>query len=489
MPKVGLIILLAILSGCHADFKPPRDTLVATLSDPPSTLDPRYATDANGTRIATLIFNGFIRLDDNLQPIGDAAEKWSLSKRTYIFQMRPGLKFHNGRAVTAEDIEFTIEEYSRPGNPFARIAQNIERVEISPEMEVKLHVHQASERFLLGELPSLKILPKAELQAAGQDFNRILLGTGPYRFIKQTLNEIRLESVSGKTKNIVFKIVRDDFTRFQKMLKGELDIAQMEMPADKVKEFVRRPDEFNVKIYPGLSMNYLLINFKDPHLKRIELRQALAHAVDRKNIIQHKLNNLAEEASSVLAPRNPYHLQLENPPFDLEKARQLIQKLKLTKHSFTLKTSNMPQVVDIGRVLANQLSQTGLDIKTESYEWGTFYADVRKGNFQIAAMKWVGIVDPDIYRTAFHSKEAPPGRNRGSYKNPELDLWLDKGYQETNSLIRKKIYHQAQRMVHADVAIIPLWYEQQVAISRKNVRDYQPALTGNFRAFADVIKD
>jgi peptide/nickel transport system substrate-binding protein len=138
-------------------------------------------------------------------------------------------------------------------------------------------------------------------------------------------------------------------------------------------------------------------------------------------------------------------------------------------------------------VIANQLNRSGLNVQLQSYEWATFYDDVKKGNFQLATMKWVGTVDPDIYRMAFHSKEVPPGRNRGSYQNPKLDKLMDEGTTAGREK-RKKIYDEVQKIVLEDLAIIPLWYDQQVAVASKSVAGYQPEPSSDFQPFLNVSK-
>src|SRR5690606_4382786 len=110
-------------------------------------------------------------------------------------------------------------------------------------LTVTLKVKNYSDKFLISDLPAVRILPKEETLKAGPDFAKVLIGTGGYKFVSADNSTIQLEGVDSKTKNLSFKIIRDDFTRFQKMLKGELDIVQADMPADKVGEFEKRKDE------------------------------------------------------------------------------------------------------------------------------------------------------------------------------------------------------------------------------------------------------
>jgi peptide/nickel transport system substrate-binding protein len=492
---LSLALLLAVsasLIHCtKGGVKTPDDTLVVSLGAQPATLDPRFATDANGIRIGGLIFNSLVRVGAGFEPVPDAAEKWTQKGAIYTFHLRPDLKFHNGRAITPEDVEFSFQEYAAKGSPFASTMESIKKFGARKEGDrivVTIELKAPSEKFLVADLPIVRILPKPETAAAGSGFDQQLIGTGGFKFVKKDLNEIHLESVSAKVKNLVFKVIRDDLTRFQKLQKGEIDIAQAELPADKVGEFEKRPEDFQVFRYPGLTMTYILVNFKDKTLSQKAVREALARSIERKEIIDHKLLGLADEATSILTPSNPYYNGgLKNPDAQVEAAAKAIEALGLKGTQITLKTSNSPQAVDNAKVIANQLNRSGLNVQLQSFEWATFYDDVKKGNFQLATMKWVGTVDPDIYRMAFHSKEVPPGRNRGSYTNPKLDKLMDEGVTAPRAK-RKQIYDEVQRIVLEDFAIIPLWYDRQIAVANKSVAGYEPNPSSDFQPFLNVSK-
>ena len=237
-------------------------------------------------------------------------------------------------------------------------------------------------------------------------------------------------------------------------------------------------------------MSYILLNLRDPVLQKLEVRQALARSIQRDELIKYKFYDQATEATSILTPNHSYfNSQLVNLPYDLDWARSTIRSLGLENHQLTLKTSNSPQAVENGKVLAYQMKRSGLAMQVQSYEWGTFYSDVKKGSFQLATMRWVGTVDPDIYRLAFHSTEKPPGRNRGSYQNLRLDRLLAEGTRAEDVLVRKKIFLEVQKIVQDDLAIIPLWYDRQIAVARKVVKDYQPDQTGEYYPLLKAYKD
>lgn len=487
------VALLFALCACTGKSRPASDNLVVVLADEPATLDPRYATDASGQRIGGLIFNSLIRVGNDFKPEPEAAESWTQKGSSIKFVLRPDLTFHNGRPLRAEDVEYSFALYRRSGSPFASMLDAIKGISTATENDritVNIDVAGAAEKFMISDLPAVKLLPRRESEAAGEDFRKVLIGTGPFRYVGRADNEIRLESVRARIPKLTFKIVRDDLTRFQKVRKGEVDIVQSDLPPAKIRELEALKDRLTVIRYPGLSASYILINMKDPALARKDVREALARSLKRREIIDHKLFGLAKEANSILTPNNPYYNdELSNPSFDLKAAQTAIARAGLKGHRLILKTSNSPQAVDNGAVLSSQLSASGLDVRLQSYEWGTFYDDVKKGNFQLATMRWVGTVDPDIYRLAFHSRETPPGRNRGSYINQRVDRLLDQASAATSSAARKILFKEIQTIVHHDLAILPLWYDEQVAVVQKGVEGFKPNLLSDFRPYTEVSKN
>jgi len=138
-------------------------------------------------------------------------------------------------------------------------------------------------------------------------------------------------------------------------------------------------------------------------------------------------------------------------------------------------------VVSYAKVIAEGFRKAGFQVGLKSYEWGTFYGDLKKGHFQLALLRWVGAFDPDIYRLAFHSLEVPPyGRNRGFYKNKKLDALVTAGRREFDVQERKKIYRQVQQIVSKDLPVIPLWHNQQIAVVKKDIEGYFLQANGSY---------
>lgn len=490
------IFCTLVLTSCTGP-KDLSDTLQVALTSQPQTLDPRFATDANGQYITGLLFSCLARIGPKLKPVNDAAESWSQNDLNYTFDLHKNLSFSNGILVTKEDILFSLKEYTTKG-PFKSALNFIKDFKVNDKdghIQVQLMLSRFRPPFsLFTDLSVIKILPKAIVTKYGDDFSRHLIGSGHFTIEKQSSNELKLKArkqhhlAVPKVENLVFKIIRNDNTLYFKTLKEEIDIIQSEMPVHKVKEFTNNT-KFQVFKYPGLKVSYLLLNLKDPTLSNTSIRKAISMALNRDEIIQFKLSGLGSIATSLLTPDNPFfHKEIKPLQYNPKASQEVFSKLK-PKPSLLLKTSNRPSSVEIGKVIANQLQKAGLNTGLQSFEWATYYGDIQAGRFQMAMMTWVGILSPEIYKMTLHSLEVPPkGRNRGFYKNSSLDKLLEMASQVKTSQKRQAIYQKVQEIIIDDLPIIPLWYHTDVSIVHKRVVNYQPSLNGDFTPLVYVEK-
>ena len=495
----GLLLLVGLLTSCRSENKSEdRTKLFIALGSEPTTLDPVKATDTNSMRLTALVFQSFVRLGPELQIEGDAAETWSLFPNKIELIIKPGLKFSNGRAITKEDIDFSIDQFRSKTSPFSGAFSIIENHEVLDHEDARLRVilflNKPSFKLLTADLPVVKILPKKEYLEDPSKFARQPIGSGPLKLLHWTEDQLVFErnlyanNFNIEIKAFYFQVIRDEFTRFQKMLKGSLDIAQTEISPLKIQEFQKKPNQFDVFVYPGLSTTYLLINFQSPWLKKLPSRQLILSAINKEEIIKYKLNDLGVPAKSILTPQNSY---FDSKFFVGLEAPNNLDRKQFESVSFkplTFKTSNNQSAIDVGRVLTNQMRKLDIQIDMQSYEWGTFYQDIQKGRFDLALMRWTGVLDPDIFRMAFHSEEWPPGRNRGRYSNPSVDELLNQAENAKSLDQRRSIFGQIQRKVLEDIAYIPLWYDLQTAVINRRVKGYKPWISSDFFSFLEVTK-
>ena len=470
-----------------------KEILSIALDSEPKTLDPRKSTEAYGIRIINLLFHGLVKIGPQLKILPDGAQNWSKKGLVYTFTLKK-LIFSNGRSVTKKDIEFSFKEFLKKGSPFASSFKNIKKIKVwrkKSNLIIQIHLKKKSATFLSADLPVLKILPEKEIKESPLQFLEQPFGTGPFVLEKKTSRNIllkRKKSREGYPSFLSFLILRDNVTRVQKILRGDIDIAPSVVPLKKVSQFSKK--QFLILKKPSLSTTYILINLKHKNLKKKEVRKALSLALNRNQIIKYQLNGYGTPAISFL---NVYHfpfykkLKLEE---NKSKAQKIIKNLNLQKEIFVLSVSNNQDTVEKAKILINQWNQAGLKISLESYEWGTFYQDLNKNHFELALMKWVGVTDPDIYRVAFHSENlAPLGRNRSYYINKNLDLLLEQGFRTLNKKARNQIYNKVQNILFKNYIAIPLWHETEVTIIKKSLSGYRMMAHGGFDTLADVKKE
>lgn len=493
-PAVILAFCL-VISGC-LEKAPPQDTLVVAISSEPKSIDPVFATDANGMRLVDLMFDSFVTLSKELKIVPQAISHYETKDfRVFDFFLKKDLKFWDSRPVTPADIEYTLKAYRNPQSPFASVFKDlktwsVEKVPNSESLRVRLELTKANTGFLINLVP-IKILRESTLPTANSRIPHF--GTGPLQLESRTVNAIRLvdsapeRRASGSPSRYEFRVVRDDTTRLLKTLNEEIDITINEIAPEKLIHFKNKP-QFQILTSSGLSMTYLLVNFKSPFLGDLNNRRAIKDAIDVPLLIEEKLMGQAVPATSLLTPEHPFHMAGLGEVRPKQQPKDGVRSA-LSSTPITLKSSNNQSSIQTVQILASWLREAGFQISMESFEWGTFYSDVQKGHFDLALMKWVGVVDPDIYRLAFHSEEVPPkGRNRGHYKNANLDRVLDLASSELDDQKRLTHYHLAQKMVFEDLAVIPLWYETQIAIVHQRVRGFELYPNGSFRALLNTKK-
>src|SRR5208283_5382817 len=212
----------------------------------------------------------------------------------------------------------------------------------------------------------------------------------------------------------------------------------------------------------GTRLAYLAFNLRDPILKDVRVRQAIAYALDRRPMMKYLWRNQVQPAYSIL-PRQSWAYNDDVPHYDYDpgKARQLLDAaghpvVNGVRFHITMKTGTDENTRLMVAVMQQQLRDVGIALDIRSFEFATFFADVTSGAFQFYTLRWTGgIEDPDIFDAAFHSRNFPPaGRNRSFYSNPRLDSLIDQARRETDQNIRKKQYAEIQEILAQDVPSI-----------------------------------
>ncbi|MBX9769636.1 MAG: ABC transporter substrate-binding protein [Bdellovibrionales bacterium] len=510
---IGLFFGLTMVLGCReSELSRTSGHVVVALSAPPKTLDPRYAIDATGSRVIHLLYQSLVRLGSQQTVIGDAAERWTHSGLKYVFFLKPGLRFSNGRELSEKDLQVTFEFFRGDKSPFASVMKRVKSFRSRREsgnLVFELELAQPTATFL-EELGSIRILPWEAFENGTDrfvDLGKVSLGTGYFRWNRGNLREIILDKVDkaplkeAQVTGVIFKTIQDDASRLMRVMKGDVDLVQTELPISKA-FFLRKQPHLKVTTFLGPSTNYFLFNFGNRLLKNLKIRQAIAHAVDVDSILRFQLEGLAERASTILGPGNPYRASdLPIAKFDIELAKQRLEEGlreirrelpagEMVTPSLTLRTSADPETIEKARILSQQLTRIGLKVRVQSNEWGTFFSDVVSGRFEMALMRWVGVIDPDIYRQCFHSGQTPEnqGRNRGRYSNAALDPLLDQSFAILDLSKRIKWAHDIQHRIAMEIPILPLWHEHQMVVVNQRIKGFIPSAMGDYLPLVDVEK-
>ncbi|MBW2307735.1 MAG: ABC transporter substrate-binding protein [Deltaproteobacteria bacterium] len=504
LSRVTLLLLLILFGGCTdvtGPEQPASDRLVVGMEQEPATLDPRFAVDVASSRAIQLLFNGLVKKDPSSNLVPDLAESWETpDPKTYRFRLRKGVKFHDGKELTAADVKYTFDSIRDPviRSPLAGSYKIIKAIETPGPYTVSFHLRKQFAPFLINM--TVGIVPMHAAKAAGKGFSAHPVGTGPFSLKKWTRDEeLQLQAFDGyfdgrpHMDEVIFRIIPDDTVRYLELKKGSLDFVQNNLPPDVVAG-IEREESLKVLKSPGTNYEYIGFNLQDDYCRLREVRLAVAHSLNIPLMIRHLLKGLGTEATGILYPGHwGYNPDVPRYEYNPDLARKLLDRAGFPPdengYRFTLeyKTTQADLSRRKGEVIQEQLASVGIRVKLSSYEWSAFFADIRRGNFQLYSLQWVGVTEPDIYYYLFHSRSIPPeGANRGHYINPALDELIEAGRFTLDLEERKAIYGNIQRIVAHDLPYISLWYNVNVVVMKKNLEGYVMYPAGDFSALKDV---
>ncbi len=504
---VYISCLLAVLSqGCSSRgdrYDETGETLVIGVETDPLNLDPRLSTDALSARIEQLVYSSLLTLNERMELVGDLAERWEQpDPTTYVFHLRRGVAFHDGAELTANDVVHTFHSIMEPdlASPKRESFDKVANVEALDRYTVLFSLSEPFAPFLTSVV--LGIVPK-HVSNGNEGLSRRPIGSGPFRFSSWSQGE-RLELVANdsyfegppQVSRLVFRIIPDATVRLLALEQGSVDLLQNNIPPDLLPR-IEASSELAFRKAQGTNYTYLGMNLQVPPFNDVRVRRAVAHAIDREALIRHVLKGLAVPASSMLPSSHwAFAPNLLVYTYEPHMAAALLDDAGYRdpdgpggqpRFTVTFKTSQNEVTRLIGEVLQDEFSRVGIALKVQTYEWGTLFADIKAGNFQLYALTWVGITEPDIYYHVFHSHSTPPhGANRGGYANPEVDALLELGRATLDQAERARIYGRVQQILAQELPYISLWHSTNVVATRKRVRGYVLYPAGDFRSLKDV---
>jgi peptide/nickel transport system substrate-binding protein len=483
--------MFALLS-CSA--KPDPKTLVVLIESSPTNLDPRVGVDAFSERIDSLVFDDLLSRGNDLNVAPGLAERWDIpDPLTYVFHLHRGVKFHDGRPLTARDVKWTFDSLLQGKIRSAKTStyKYVDHIEATDDMTAVFHMKEA-DATLLWNLSdgAMGIVPFG----SGDEMTRHPIGSGPFKFVSaETDREVVIErnddywGERAKLARVRFAVVPDETTEALELRKGSGDLAINSLTPDTILTLAREPS-LAVEQSPGTRFAYLAFNLRDPLLKDVRVRQAIAYALDRRPMVEYLWRNQAELARSVLPTQSwAYNGNVASYEHNPEKAQQLLDAagyvpVNGVRFHIVMKTSLDPNTRLMVAVMQQQLRQVGIALDIRSFEAATFFSDVVHGAFQMYGLRWIGgNEDPDIFEHAFHSAQFPPtGANRDFYSNPKVDALIDTARREIDPNVRKPLYAEVQRILADELPYIDLFYLDNVVVHTRRVRNLKMNPAGNY---------
>ena len=508
----ALILACVALAGCHGTPQQPG-TVVVILESSPNNLDLRQGTDAQSERVGGLIFDALVKKDAHYDLAPWLATSWEQPDAlTWVFHLRDGVRFQDGRPLEAADVVWTIESLIDPKLGLISAKSGnfdaVDRADVRDRLTVVVHMKRPDAGLLFNMSDGLfGVVPRG----ASSDFGLHPVGSGPYRFVSQVQDkEVVLERFAGcwskglsatrgsphmEIQRIQFNVVPDTITSALELQKGSADAASNVLTPDMVYALRDSPGLATAR-GPGSNVWYLNFNVNDPALRDKRVRQAVALSIDRPAIIAALWRGDARLADTLLPPGHwarASDAELTQYPHDPARAAALLESAGLkagqdgVRLRLTLKTSTDEATRSLAAVLQQQMRAAGIALSIRSAEFGTFYSDVTKGAFQMYVLKWVGSnEDPDIFRYMYSSQSFPPkGANRGHYVNARIDALLAKAAAETGpaqevEARRQAEYIEVQKILADEMPSVPLWYPDNEVVHTPRLQNVVSQGDGNF---------
>lgn len=473
MKKILLMTTAAIVLGAMpASHVFAQDTAIVIGADVDAgTLDPRLTRDTTAYRTADLIYAGLVHLTAGLEAVPDLAESWeSPDPQTYIFKLRPDLKFSDGTPLTADDVVYTYSSVINPdfNAPDRALYTPITAVEAIDPQTVKFTL-SAPYAPLLSYLDK-GIVSKAAVEG-GKDPATDPIGAGPMTLVSWNRgSEIVLKANPGywggvpDVTDVTVKIIGDNSARAQAFEAGDLDVIQSPLSPNDI-ERLAADDRFGNSIMAGLGVTYINFNVKDPVLADPGMRQAFSMLIDQNSIVNDIYQGVDEVASSIILPSSWAHSpDIKQPTFSIDGAVAKFNELGwkdsdgdgiLDKDGKKLTVMLSTHSEDPNRVQSIELTQAmmqsaGVDAQVQITDWPSFSTNyVQKGLHQIALLGWLNIVDPD--RLLFGQLSTGGSTNWGGYSNPEVDTLLQEGRSSLDQAARTTAYQKAATILASDL--------------------------------------
>jgi ABC-type dipeptide transport system, periplasmic component len=516
---IAILSVALILSGCgqtgaltQTINSQPIDggTFRFGMISSPLSLDPAFLEESNGIEIGKELYDGLIRYDPKTLEVKPAlAESWDYSadKKIITFHIRKGLKFHDGSEVKAQDIiddwnrlaakdtaspvSFLLEPivgFKEVNSGAAKTISGLKKVNDST-LQVILNEPNAPFLTSLGH-PAVGIYKIAGAAKAGKGFGtpastpETIIGTGAFKFVKWNADKdvtiAKFNDYYGTkvhVDQVIYKIYKEESTALDDFRIGNLDYLDRIPPEQQqalIKEFPGQTIK-NVSLtteYIGFNLN------KAPFKDNVNLRKAIAFALDPQSVIDTVGGGISTQANGPLPSRMPgYDKNLKAPAYNKDKAKEYLAKagypdgkgLPVILYTYNFTRLNQK----VAEAFQGQLKEVGIQTELKNLEWGSYFKALQAGDSQMFRLSLsADYPDPDNFLRILYAKSQWGANNNTFYTNPEVETLLLQGINETDTTKRMAIYRTIQEKVLADQPAVWVFNSTYLELFGKTVHDF-----------------
>ena len=479
-------LLASLLAGCSKNpggsgtGAPPEDKVLIVAQGVDATmLDPNMHSETPTGNVANQIFDRLIGRDSDMEFAPALATSWQpTGDTTWEIKLREGVKFHDGKELTAVDVKYTLERILDPAKASSQAGNYsmVADVEIVDPYTLIIHT-KAPFPILPARLSNLRVVPKHYVEEVGDDvFRSKPMGSGPYQLVEWVRDErIVLKSYEEywagvpEVKTVIFKPIPEPASRVMALQSGEVDII-VNVPPHQAATLNNSRSAAAVSV-PSIRAIFIpIIPQEGTPTADPRVRLALNKAVNVESIIANLLEGNGTEMTQALANTEfGYHPSLQSYGFDVEEAKALLAEAGYPngfKLRFLAPSGRYMMDKEVAEAVKNQLEAIGLEVDLQIQEWGVYVDKLmnRTLNADLFLIGWSsGIFDADgTLFSWFRSGQRFGYYHMGEEKVALMDGLLDTARGLLDQNRRQELYHQALEIIHADAAWIPLYQQMDI---------------------------
>ncbi|MGV0835270.1 ABC transporter substrate-binding protein [Mycolicibacterium thermoresistibile] len=477
--------------GQRVDLGDVSGNLIAAIAGEPDQLDPHKTSAYFSFQVLENVFDTLVEPDENLEMRPALAESWEVSpdQRVWTFRIRPGVTFHDGSPLTADDVVFSyrriIDEQLTNVDKFSAVTD----VAALDPLTVRITVAQPTPNLLtnLGGFKGMAIVQRANVESGRIATHPV--GTGPFIFRGARSGDSTTLAANPDywrtppvLTGVTFRFISEPATALSALQAGEIDWTDS-IPTQRVAQ-LRNDDSLTLAVTPSNDYWYLALNNARAPWNDVRVRRAIAYSIDRDSIVAATSYGTATVNQLAIPQGNPWHTDYDRYDYDIDRGKDLLAEaerdgVEPPEQLDMLVTSDYPQTVTAAQIIADNLAPLGITVNIRTVDFATWLDEQNQGNFDMLMMGWLGNIDPDDFYYAQHHTDGTSNAQR--FSDPEVDRLLDAARAEPDREARKALYDRAATLIADQVSYIFLYNPAVIQAWRTDLSGYTARRDGAIR--------